>query len=212
MESLVSHPFRKRREMGGAPSFSWPLKLRRELAGEADEHLRFLAGAEDGHAWDAAADHGYFVAAVQARAALAVFEDLVGQFGFVFDGAETVFEKEVGDAREQADGLDAVLFRFFDQRAENAAARALTLGFRLDHNRAHLAEMRAIKVQRAAAEKHAAIGFGDGEVANVFANLSEGALEQRTVGRERVHQVVDVGGVLEQGLTHEHRQPPLHSV
>src|SRR5580658_4854109 len=134
-----------------------------------------MARAENGHARNAAANHGYFVATVQARAALAVLEDFVGQLGLVFDGAETVLEKEVGDAREEADGLDAVLFSFFDERAENAAAGALALGFRLDHDRSHLAEMRTIKVQRAAAEKHAAVGFGHGEVANVFADFSEGA-------------------------------------
>jgi hypothetical protein len=65
--------------------------------------------------------------------------------------------------------------------AENAAAGALALGFRLDDDGAHLAQMRAVEVQRAAAEKDAAIGFGDGEVANVFADLGEGALEQRAV-------------------------------
>jgi hypothetical protein len=53
--------------------------------------LGFFAGAEDGHAGDAAADHGDFVAAMEARAVLAVLEDLVGQLGLVFDRAEAVF-------------------------------------------------------------------------------------------------------------------------
>jgi hypothetical protein len=62
--------------------------------------------------------------------------------------------------------------------------------------------MRAVKVERAAAEEDTAIGFGNREVADVLAYLSEGALEQSAVGGERVHKVVNVGGVLEEGLTH----------
>src|ERR1035441_1525414 len=66
----------------------------------------------------------------------------------------------------------------------------------------------ATTMERTSAEEDAAIGLGDGEVANVFAYFGEGTLEQRAVGGERVHQVVDVGGVVEQGLTHQHQQPP----
>ena len=63
-------------------------------------------------------------------------------------------------------------------------------------------------MERAAAQKNAAVRLGDGEVANVFADLSEGALEQRTVGGERVHQVIDIGGVLEPRFTHQHVRSP----
>ncbi len=62
----------------------------------------------------------------------------VGQLGFVFHGAKTVFEEEVGDAGEEADGLDAVLFGFFDERFEDAAACALALGLGLDDDGADL--------------------------------------------------------------------------
>src|SRR5450631_2601812 len=68
--------------------------------------------------------------------------------------------------------------------------------------------MRTVKVQRPAADKHAAIRLGNREVADVFADLRKGALQQRTIARERVHQVVDVGGVLQQCLTHQHGWPP----
>ena len=137
---------------------------------------------------------------MQARAILAILEDLVGQLGFIFDGAKTILEKEVGYAREEADGLNAVLFGLFDERRENASARALALGPRLDHDGAHFAQVRPVKVQRAAAEEDTAIGEGDGEVADVFANLREGALEQRAVARKRIDQVTDVGGVCESAL------------
>ena len=123
---------------------------------------------------------------------------------------KSILEKEVGNARKQADRLDAVLFGFFDERAQNASACALALGFGLDDDGAHLAEMRPVKVQRAAAEKDAAIRLGDGEVANVLADFGEGALEQRAVAGERVDQVVDIGGVVQQGLTHQHEAASSH--
>ncbi len=110
----------------------------------------------------------------QARTALAVLEDLVGQVGLVFDGAEAELEEEVRDAREEAYGLHAVLLGFFDQRAKDAAAGAVALGRRRNHDGAHLGQMRAVEMQRAAAQKDAAIGLGDGEVADVLADLREG--------------------------------------
>jgi len=177
-------------------------------AGEADELLGFFAGAEDRHAGDAAADHGDFVATMQARAVLAILEYFVGKLRFVLDDAEAIFEKEVGNAGEEADGLDAVLFGLFNERAKDAATRALALGFRLDDDGADFAEVRTVEVERAAAEEDAAVGLGHGEIADVFADFGEGALEQRAVAGERIHQVVDVRGVLEQGLTHPHGQPP----
>ena len=88
------------------------------LAGDSDELLGFFAGAEDGHAGDAAADHGDFVATMQTRAVLAILEDLVRQFGLVFDGAEAVFEKEVWDAGEEADGLDAMLLDVYKRQIQ----------------------------------------------------------------------------------------------
>lgn len=117
------------------------LEAKRESVstGDANEFLGFLARAEDRHPRNAAADHGDFVAAVQTRAGLAVFEYLVRQFGLVLDGAEAVLEEEVGDAREETDRLDAVRLCFFNESVENAAARALALGFGLDDDGTDLA-------------------------------------------------------------------------
>ena len=86
------------------------------------EGRRLLALPKNGDTRDAAAHHRYFVATMQTRAVLAILEDLVGQFRLVFNGAEAILEKEVGDARKQAHGLDAVLLGFLNQRAEDAAA------------------------------------------------------------------------------------------
>jgi len=74
-----------------------------------------------------------------------------------------------------------VLFGFFNERAEDAAAGALAFGLGLDDDGADLREMRAVEMERAAAEEDAAIGFGDSEIADVFANLGECALEERAV-------------------------------
>ena len=80
------------------------------------------AGAEDGYLGEGAADHGDFVAGVEAGAVLAVLVDLVGDAGAVGD-AEAEVEEEVGDAGEEADGDDALLFGFFEEGTEEAAAR-----------------------------------------------------------------------------------------
>ena len=99
-------------------------------------------------------------------------------------------------------------FCLFNQRAKNAASSALALGLGPHHNGTYFRKMRAVEMQRAAAQEDAAIGLGNREVADVFAYLGERSLQQRAVGRELIHQVVDVGGVLEQSLTHQHERPP----
>src|ERR1039458_488073 len=129
---------------------------------------------------------------MQARATLAVLEDFVGQFCFVFDDAEAKLKKIIRNAREQADGLNAVLFCLGDERGQDAAARAMALGRRQNRDGTHLAKMRAVKVQCTAAQKDAAIGQDDGKVTDVFADLGEGTVDQRAVGSERVDQVADI--------------------
>ena len=79
--------------------------------------LRFLARPQQRDARNASAHHRDFIAAMQPRAALAVLEDLVRQLGLVFHRAKAVAEKEIRNAREQADGLNAVLFGFVNQCA-----------------------------------------------------------------------------------------------
>ena len=65
----------------------------------------------------------------------------------------------------QDTGPDAVLFGFFNQRTENAAAGSLAFSFGLDHDRANFGEMRTVEVKRSASKKDPGIGLGDGEVA-----------------------------------------------
>ncbi len=116
--------------------------------------LRDAAGAEDGDLWQRAAHHGDLVAGVEARAGLAVLVDLVGQGGAV-DDAEAEVEEEVGDAGEEADGGDGLLFGFFEQGTKEPAAGALAFGFGLDDDGADLGEVRAVEVERSAAEEDA---------------------------------------------------------
>ncbi len=75
--------------------------------------MRDPAGTQDGDLGKRAADHGDFVAGVEARAGLAVFVDLVGQGGAV-DYAKAEVEEEVGDAGEEADGGYFLFFGFFE--------------------------------------------------------------------------------------------------
>ena len=143
---------------------------RRRLIGAGLEFDQFglgdAAGAEDGDLGQRAADHGDFVAGVEARAGLAVLVDLVGQGGAV-DDAEAEVEEEVGDAGEEADGGDVLLFGFFEEGAEETAAGALALGFGFDDDGADLGEVRAVEVERSAAEEDSADSPATGDSATV---------------------------------------------
>lgn len=164
---------------------------------QADE-FRFgkFGGSEYGDAGEGAADHRDLVAGVETGAGLAVFVDLVGQGG-ALDDAEAEVEEEVGDAGEEADTGYGLLLSFGEEGAEEAAASALALGFGLDYDGADFGEMWAVEMQGAAAQEDAAFGFGDGEVADVLADLGVVAAEEGTVAREGVDELEDVDGVLQ---------------
>ena len=65
-------------------------------------------------------------------------------------------EEEVGDAGEEADGGDLLLFGLFEEGAEETAACALAFGFGLDDDGADLGEVGAVEVEGSAAEEDAA--------------------------------------------------------
>ena len=116
-------------------------------------------------------------------------------------------EEEVGDAGEEADGGDFLLFRFFEECAEETAACALALGFGFDDDGANLGQVGAVEVESTAAEEDAAGvsldgRFGYGEVADVFADLGVVAAEEGAVAGEGVDEVKDGDGVGELGFTH----------
>jgi hypothetical protein len=152
------------------------------------------AGTEDGDLGQRTANHGDLVAGVEPWAGLAVLVDLVRQGGAV-DDAEAEVEEEVGDAGEEADGGDFLLFCFFEEGTEEAAACALTFGFGLDDDGADLGEVRAVEMEGSAAEEDSGFGFGYGEVSDVFADLGVAAAEEGSVAREGVDEFEDVDGV-----------------
>ena len=84
------------------------------------------------------------------------------------------------------------------------AAGAEAFGFGLDDDGADFGEVRAVEMERAAAEELGGVvangTFGDGEVADVFAELGVGAAEERAVAGERVDEVEDVACVLHAGF------------
>ena len=115
-----------------------------------------------------------------------------------------MLEKEIWDAGKKTNTAHAVVFGFIQQCLQQHAARALALGFREHHNRAHLRQVGTVKVQCTAALKDALSRFRDGKVAHVLANLREGAPQQGAILRQAVHQLVNVGRVLQPGLTYFH--------
>jgi hypothetical protein len=159
------------------------------------------AGPEDGDPGDRAADHGDLVAGVEARAGLAVFVDLVWE-GCAVDDAKAEVEEEVGDAGEETDRGDLLLFGFFEEGAKESAAGALTFGFGFDDDGADLGEVGAVEVEGTAADEDAARisnygGFCHCEVADVFADLGVAAAEEGAVARQGVDQIEDVHCVRE---------------
>ena len=167
-----------------------------------------LAWAEDGDVGERAADHGDFVAGVETRAGLAVLVDLVGH-GVAFGDAEAEVLEVVGDAGEEADGDDLVLVGFGDEGFEDGVAGAEAAAVFAHDDGADLGEVRAVEMERAAAEEvvfeDAGLGVGDGavgdgEVADVLADLGVGAAEECAVVGEGVDEVEDVAGVLQARL------------
>src|SRR5271155_1968165 len=67
--------------------------------------------------------------------------------------------------------------------------------------------MWSVEMQRAASEKHSGFALRNRKIANVFAYLREDAPQQRAVPRQAVHQLIDVGRILQASLTHQHGSP-----
>src|SRR5512134_779475 len=63
---------------------------------------------------------------------------------------------------------------------------------------------------QSSAANHMTSGFDDGEIAHVFANLSETARQEHAAFRESGNDLVDAAGIREPGLTRAHRllSPP----
>jgi len=170
-------------------------------------HLGALdfAGAEDSDIRQWAADHGDFVAGIEARAGLAVLVDFVGH-GVAFCFAKAIVLEKCGDAGEEADAHDAVVFGFVDEVLEDTAAGAEAFGLGLHDDGTNFGEVWAVEMERAATEE-VRIGlaifrefFGDGEVADVLAELRVGAAEEGAIAGERIDEVEDVAGILDAGL------------
>ncbi len=158
------------------------------------------AGAEDGDVGQRAADHGDLIAGIEAWAGLAVLVDLVGH-GVALGDAEAEVLEEAGDAGEEADGHDLVVGGFGDQGFEDGVARAETAGLGLDDDGADLGEVRAVEMQRAAADELVfafGVGYaGHGEVADVLADLGVAAAEEGAIAGKGVDEVEDGARVLQ---------------
>jgi hypothetical protein len=83
-----------------------------------------------------------------------------------------------------------------------AATTALVSG--VNGDRANLRQMRAIKMQRTAANDSAVV-FQDDEVADILANLSEASRQQSAVPRVGRDERLDLFGIRQDGSTSPHR-------
>ena len=81
-------------------------------------------------------------------------------------------EEEVGDAGEEADGGDLLLFGLFEEGAEQSAAGALAFGFGFDDDGADFGEVGAVEMESSAAEEDAAISDSATAKSRTFSQIS----------------------------------------
>src|SRR5258707_407625 len=80
------------------------------------------------------------------------------------------------------------------QSKPSAAAEALRV--RADHDGTSSREMWPVEVKRTTAEELPRLGDGNGEVADVLADLGEGPAQQGSIGREAVDQTMNLLRIL----------------
>jgi len=151
--------------------------LLRELDRQLDELLNIDSWPQNRDLGNLATNHCDFIAFIESGAALAVPVDLIGQGGTIFHDPETVMEEKVWNAGEEANGVDPILFSLVQQRLEDLATRTLMYRLRPDDDGPHFSQVRPIKMQCAATDEGAFIGFGNSEIANVLADLRERATQ-----------------------------------
>src|SRR5437868_5536827 len=162
-------------------------------ANPSSSDLNQVLGAHSGNGemrGGAAVHHRDFVTAMKTRAGQAVFENLVGQI-FTATNAEAEPSEKIGNASKQTDAVNAMAARFVDKREHDLVASAASMRHGRNRDRTDFAEMRAVDVQRAAANDRAFL-FGNHEVANVLADVGEGARQQRTIAGVCADERVDL--------------------
>src|ERR1700722_20383198 len=119
------------------------------------------------------ADHGHFIATMKARTSVTILVDLVGKILALCD-RESLACEEIRLAREPADAGHPMSLGLSPQRFDQPSASAFALSPGRDRDRANLRQVRAIEMQRAAADDAATI-FQNHEVAEVLANFRQSA-------------------------------------
>ncbi len=169
--------------------------------------LFHLDGTKDGHVGKRTFHHGDLVARVEAWAGLAILVNLVGH-GIAFGNAEAEVLEEGRQACKEAGGGHAVVVRLGQKSSQDGGAGALAAGVRVKDDGANFSQVRAVKVERAAAEElrlGMGVGgelggsweaFGDGEVTDVLAELGVAAAQKGSIAGEGIDEVEDVAGVL----------------
>ncbi len=154
--------------------------------------------------WKFADGHGDLVAGFAPGTVHAVFRHLVAEDPVFGDAEVEVFE-EGGDAREEADALDAAGFGLIEEGLYEQASGSVSLGAGMDDDGANLRKVRAVDVERGATDELVQVVFHDGEGFDVLADLRVTPGKQGAVVSEAVDELVDGAGVLQLRFARSHR-------
>ncbi len=164
--------------------------------------VRVMAGLEEatrrhvGWRGQFADGHGGLVAGVAPGTVRTVLRHFVAE-DLTFGDAEVEVFEEGGDAGEETDAADAAGFGLIEEGADEQAAGSVSLGVGADDDGADLGEVRAVDVERGAADELAGGRFDDGEGVNVCADLSVAPGEQGAIVGEAVDELMDGAGILQ---------------
>ncbi len=108
--------------------------------------------------------------------------------------SESEAREKFGDAREQADAGDLVLFRLRQKPLDQASAATVALARRINSNRTNLGQVHAIEVESTASDDAPVILKHD-KVADVLADLRQRARQQRAVAGVSRDESVNLLGI-----------------
>src|SRR5580693_5282302 len=122
-------------------------------------------------------------------------------------GRETQASEEFRSAREQASATHAMLLRLREQRLHQVSTTAFALLRGRNSDGADLRQVRAIEMERAAANNRTAV-FQNHEIAYVLANLGQVSGQKGAIASVGGYQTMNPLGVRENCFTRAHGSPP----
>src|ERR1700733_5157190 len=187
---------------------SWPTDSReshRIPAQVLQFHQPVRGLGQNGEGGELAAHHRDFIALMKSGTDVTILVDFIGKI-FALGNVESLPGKKLGSSREQADAMHPMPFRFRHQSLHQPAAPALALRAWRNRDRPDLGQVRAIEMERAAADD-ASFLFEDDEISDVLADLRQRAGQQSAVTGIGRDQIVDVLSIRQNGFTRAHGPP-----